>query len=421
MMARSRDIRRRDFIGRGVAIAATAFVAPWLAPAEVLAKPRHRGANDKIHLGFVGVGRRGQQLLEALPEGAKVVAVCDVFHPRADMVGGKYHANVFHDFRQVIERKEVDAVVIATPDHWHALPAILACQAGKDVYCEKPLALTVSEGRMMVRATRKHERIFQVGTQQRSLRPNRIACKLIRSGAMGKVQRVVVASNWSPTDERLPGEGVPDGMDWDRWLGQAPGDIPFNAKYIFPENEPGWSDRRFFCGGEMCGWGAHGNDQLQWALGMDGSGPVEVEAEGSVGDAKVTWRYANGVVVETGDVPKTGGHFFCERGQLNIDRNRFNILPDGLKQDLLRGVDVAESDEGDHLRNFLACVRSRHRPNADVEIGQRSVTVAHLGNIARWVGGKLEWDPVAERFTNSDRANEHLGRERRKGFELPEV
>ena len=412
-------LTRRQFLRKGVAIAASAIAVPSIIPSAVLGKPRR--PSDRIGLGFIGVGRRGKQLVEGLPEGCKVVAVCDAFHSRADEIGAKVGAAVVYDFRRILDRKDVDAVVIATPDHWHALPCILACQAGKDVYCEKPLALTIHEGRMMVNAARKYNRIFQVGTQQRSLKPNQIACRLIREGAMGKVQRVVVANNWSPSWDRLPGENMPDGMDWDQWLGQAPGDIPYNGKYIFPENEPGWSSYRAFCGGEMCGWGAHGYDQLQWALGMDGSGPVAVEADGNAGDARVRWWYANGVEVETGDAPKPGGHFSCERGQLNIDRNNFNIMPERLKRELLRGVDVVETPEENHMRNFLDCIRTRRKPNADVEIGQRSVTVAHLGNIARWVGGKLEWDPVAERFTNNDRANEHLDREHRHGFELPEV
>lgn len=412
------SVNRRQVLTRGVAVAASAIAVPSVIPSEVYGKPR---PNDRIGLGFIGVGRRGKQLLEGLPQAAKVVAVCDVFHPRADAVGAKFGAAVVYDFHQVLDRKDVDAIVITTPDHWHALPAILACQVGKDVYCEKPLALTIREGRTMVRAARKYNRIFQVGTQQRSLRPNQIACRFIREGAMGKVHRVIVANNWSPTDERLGGEGVPEGMDWDQWLGQAPGDIPYNNKYIFPENEPGWSSYRFFCGGEMCGWGAHGYDQLQWALGMDNSGPVAVEADGNVGDARVRWWYANGVEVETGDAPKPGGQFFCERGQINIDRNRFNIMPEGLKRELLRGVDVAETPEENHMKNFLDCIRLRRKPNADVEIGQRSVSVAHLANIARWVGGKLLWDPEAERFTNSERANEHLDREHRQGYKLPEV
>jgi hypothetical protein len=161
---------------------------------------------------------------------------------------------------------------------------------------------------------------------------------------------------------------------------------------------------------------------IQWALGMDSSGPVEVYAgddPDQPNDAHVRWKYPGNITVETGDAPKAGGWIYCERGEMHLDRNRFNIVPEELKRELLRGVDVSPSDESDHMRNFLDCVRSRRRPHADVEIGQRSVTVAHIGNIARWVGGKLTWDAVAERFTNSDGANSHLDRERRKGYELP--
>ena len=412
-------ISRRRFL-----TTATALAIPSVVPSQVLGKPRRLGANDRIRLGFIGVGRRGQQLLEAMPEGGKVVAVCDVCRPRAEAVGGKYGAKAVHDFRRVLDRKDVDTVVIATPDHWHALPAVLACQAGKDVYCEKPLALTAHEGRVMVEAARKYKRVFQVGTQQRSLKPNRIACRLVRNGAMGKVKRVVVHDYVGPSGAWLPREDIPQGLDWDRWLGQAPADLPFNGKYLFPENEPGWSSYYAFSGGEMCGWGAHGLDMIQWALGMDRGGPVEVysgDASDQPDDAHVRWIYPGGILVETGDAPRAGGKFFCEHGQINIDRNRFHVLPDELGRELLRDVDVSPSDENDHMRSFLDCVRTRRHPRADVEIGQRSVTVGHIGNIARWIGGRLEWDSVAERFRNSDKANSHLDRERRKGYELPEA
>jgi hypothetical protein len=246
----------------------------------------------------------------------------------------------------------------------------------------------------MIQAARKYGRVFQVGTQQRSLRPNEIACRLVRSGALGKVHKIVVNNNWGPSGKWLPAEDVPEGLDWDRWLGQAPGDLPYNNAYIFPEEGPNWAGFYAFSGGEMCGWGSHGYDMVQWALGMDRTGPVEVQA---------------------------GGKCFCERGQINIDRNRFNIMPAGLKRELLRSVDLTETPEENHMANFLDCVRSRRRPNADVEIGQRSVTVAHLANIARWSGGRLAWDPITERFRNSDRANGHLDRQHRKGYELPEM
>jgi predicted dehydrogenase len=291
-----------------------------------------------------------------MPEGSKVVAVCDVYRPRAEAVGGKYHAKAFYDFHRILDRKDVDAVVIATPDHWHALPAVLACQAGKDVYCEKPLALTVHEGRVMVQAARKHRRVFAVGTQQRSLKPDEIACRLVRSGTLGKVKKVVVHDYPGPSGAWLPREEVPEGLDWNEWLGQAPADLPFNGKYLFPENEPGWSSCYAFSGGEMCGWGAHGFDMIQWALGMDNSGPVEVysgDAPDQPDDAPVRWMYPGGITVETGDAPRAGGWIYCERGEIHIDRNRFHVLPDELGRELLRGVDVAESVESDHMRDFL--------------------------------------------------------------------
>ena len=311
-------------------------------------------------------------------------------------------------------------MVIATPDHWHALPAITACLAGKDVYCEKPLALTVSEGRLMVRAARKHNRVFQVGTQQRSLRPNEVACRLIREGEMGHVQRVVVANNWSPTDERLPGEDVPEGMDWDKWLGQARATSRSTGSTSFRKTSRGGQPTDSSAAAR-CAAGvlmATTSSSGRWGTTSPGQW---VEAEGHEGNAKVRWWYDCGTVVETGDAPKPGGKFFCERGQLNIDRNHFNIMPGELKRELLRGVDVAESDEADHMRNFLDCVRSRKRPNADVEIGQRSVTVAHLANIARWVGGKLEWRSGGRKVHQQRPGERAAGRERREGYELPEV
>jgi predicted dehydrogenase len=238
------------------------------------------------------------------------------------------------------------------------------------------------------------------------------------------VHKVVVHNYPSPSGEWLPGENVPDGLDWDKWLGQAPGNLPYNGRYCFPEEAPEWPGFYAFGGGEMAGWGSHGFDQVQWALGMDGSGPIEVHAgdePDEPNDAHVRWQYANGTVMETGDGPRPGGKFFCERGQMDIDRNRFNIMPEELKRELLRGVgSLSETPEETHMQNFLDCIRTRRRPNADVEIGHRSVTVGHLGNIARWVGGRLAWNPVAERFTNSDKANGHLDREHRKGYELPE-
>ena len=239
---------------------------------------------------------------------------------------------------------------------------------------------------------------------------------------MGKVKRVVVHDYWGPSGAWLPREDVPEGLDWDRWLGQAPADLPFNGKYLFPENEPGWSSSTpsaagrcaagertaSTCSSGRWAWTAAGPSRCTQA--MIPTSPTMPTSAGCI--LAASWS-------RPAMLPRAGGWILLRAGR---DRHRPQQVQHharGAEAGAAAGVDVAESDESDHMRNFLDCVRSRRRPHADVEIGQRSVTVAHLGNIARWVGGRLEWDPVAERFTNSDKANGHLDRERRKGYELP--
>ena len=400
-------MNRRKFLLSSAAVAAPLFV-----PRDLFARP-----SNEVRLGFIGAGRRAKQIVGSF-EGAKVVTVCDVFYPRAQSLAAKLGAESQLDYRAVLDRKDVDAVVIATPDHWHALQAIYACQAGKDVYCEKPLALTVVEGRAMVDAARKHHRVFAVGTQQRSLKPNRIACRAVRGGALGKVKKVTVANYPGPSGQWFDREDVPEALDWNEWLGQAPDELPYNNAYLFPENEPGWTSKYAFAGGEMTGWGAHGFDMVRWALGME---PVEVGSWGArADDSPVWWKFPDGVYMNTHKAPKAGCWISCDYGEIHIDRNRFHILPEELGHELLKDVDLTETPEETHMKNFVDCVRSRKRPHADVEDGQRSVTIGHLGNIARWVGGRMGWDASTERFSCGC-ANRHLGRNRRKGYELPSI
>jgi len=419
---------RRQFLA-----AVSTFALPLFVPAEVFGKEKGKGRrnketpNEKVNVGLIGCGRRGKQLLGEMPEAANLIAVADCFSPRADEVAGKEHAKAFPDFRRILDRKDIDAVFIATPDHWHALMAILACQAGKDVYCEKPLSLTVREGRRMVEAARKHNRVFQVGTQQRTMKANELACRLVREGALGRVKRVLVNNNHSPRHDMLPGKGHPPrGLDWDMFVGPCAVKVPFNRDYVLPDDNPDWDSFKFFSGGEMTGWGAHGFDMVQWALGMDGTGPVAVQAFENGKDFKewatVRWHYANGVVVETGNAPKPGGWFFCERGEMHIDRNKFNIVPEGLKKELTQDTgNIRGAATKPHIKNFLECIKTRAKPNADVEVGHRSIIVAHIANIARWTGERLEWNPAKERFKGNRKANGMLDRERRAGYELPEA
>ena len=427
---------RREFLRRA-SLATAAAAAPMILPSGILAADGQPGANETIRFGFIGIGRRAGELLAELTKlpGAKVVVFGDVNLPRAQENAAKHGAQAVQDFRRVLDMKDVDAVITATPEQWRANICIPACQAGKDLYAEKPVTLTIHEGRLMVEAARKYKRIFQVGSQQRSNWVDREVCTFLRDGGMGKVSKVIVPNYPSPWFGNLPAQPVPAGIDWDLWCGPAPL-VPYNVDLYTPRANPGWLSFRPYSGGEMTGWGSHGFDMVQFALGMDNSGPVEIWTEGPKwepptydkseskkrGDdlcmkTKVFYRYANGIVMEPGEAPGFGGVFHCEKGTMRVDRGRCESDPEDLALDL-RSKRPKGINDG-HMKNFLDCIRSRQTPNADIEIGHRSATVCHLGNIAREVGTKLQWDPKAERFTNSEAANKLLDRERRKPWELP--
>ncbi len=427
-----RGASRRKFLRGAASAVAGAFGAPLIIPRSALAAPGQPGANDRITVGAIGVGGRATLLLGQLPESAQIVALSDCNLPRAEAFKAKNNGNwpVFQDHRQLLDRKDVDAVIVATGDFQRVLPCIHACQAGKDVYAEKPLTLYVSEGRALVNAVRRHNRILQVGSQQRSMEMNRVACELIRTGGLGKVLevRAINYSGPQPSPAEQPAEvSLPPGLDWNVWLNQAAW-RPFNPDWM------GWMRWRDFSGGEMTNWGAHGLDQIQWALGTDDTGPVEIKPLSSGPGGQLSMRYANGVevkfVLEQGHGPMGGAVFVCEKGKLEINRNKFVSNPPEIAAQLLKNLDVAEEERkwSDslalwqarwHMQNWLDCIRSRKLPVADVEIGHRSVTLCHLANIVRAAGRPLKWDPQQERFVGDEEANAYLERPRRQGFELP--
>jgi len=411
-------------VGSGLAV-------PWLIPSSAWSAPGRPGPNERIGVGAIGVGNRASLLLEQLPENGRIVALCDCNLPRADAFKQKKNGDwpVYQDYRRLLERRDVDAVIVATLDFQRVLPCIHACQAGKDIYAEKPLTLYIHEGRALVEAVRKYGRILQVGTQQRSMAMNRIACEFIRNGGLGKILEVRAVNYTGPNPlpkEPFPEEPVPAGLDWDKWLNQAAW-RPFNPRWM----QWGWID---MMGGEMTNWGAHGVDQVQWALGCDHTGPVEMQPLTPGYNGQVEIRYANGVplrfVLDRG--PVGGAVFVGEKGKLEINRNKFTSNPLDIAQELLKKVD-AEAEERKwsdqvalwqarwHMQNWIDCIRSRQKPVADVEIGHRSVSVCHLANITRYEGRRLRWDPVKERFEGDEAANRWVVRVRRKGYELPET
>jgi predicted dehydrogenase len=432
-------------------MASAAIALPALIPSGCVSRrDGHPGPNDIIRVGFIGIGRQASDLLANLvtQKEARFVAVADVNLPRAQAAAQKHGAVACQDYRRLLDRKDVDAVVTATPEHWRSNICIQACQAGKDIYAEKPMTLTIREGRLMVAAARKYRRVFQVGSQQRSDWLDQAGCEFIRQGGLGKIQRVYCWNYPSPWEAAMPAQPIPAGLDWDMWCG--PGAlVAYNENFYIPRPKPpalvgpGWLSLRPYSGGEMTGWGAHGFDMMQSALGMDAGGPVEIWTEGPkynppiytepegkergdkmCSEPKLFFRYAGDIVMELVDKtpagekpPSFGGIIMGEKGKFTIDRGRISSNPEELAENIMR--QRPRGVNSNHIANWLACIRSRKQPNADVEIGHRSATVCHLGNIARWTGRRLKWDPVREVFPEDKEANEFLDRARRKPWELP--
>jgi predicted dehydrogenase len=435
-------VSRRRFLQHGASLAAAGAAAPLFIPSGVLAAPGRPGANDMVGIAGVGIGRQGSgDLARALKDKrTRFIAIADVNLPRAEGLAKKHGGDAVKDYRKVLDRKDVDAIITATPEHWRSLICIHACQAEKDIYAEKPITLTIREGRLMTDAVRKYKRVFQSGSQQRSMAIDQRACEFIRSGGLGKITKIQYWNYPTPWEYGLPGQPVPAGLDWEMWCGPTEV-VPFHPELYIPRGKPGWLSFRPYSGGEFTGWGAHGLDMIQYALGMDESGPVEIWTEGpkytpltytkpesSARGNKITnkpnvfFRYANGVVLEPIEkAPHFGAYFYGEKGMMLVDRppargpGGVTSKPAGIAAELLK--DVPNTDT--HMRNWIDCILSREKPRADIEIGHRSATVCHLGNIARWVGRKLQWDPAKETFVGDEEANQYLDRKHRKGYELP--
>lgn len=415
---------RREFLKRAAA-ASSAITAPALIPGRVLGLENSPPPSEQITIGVIGVGGRSRQLMDQVPADGRIVALADCYPKRAHDAATerKIKWPVYQNYMDMFEKEKLDAVIVGTPDHARTLPCIRAVQAGLDVYAEKPLTAYIREGRILVDAVRKHDRIFQVGTQQRTMEINRFCCAYVRDGKIGKVEKVEGVNYTGPRRyEGLPEESVPEGDDWNTWCG--PTELrPFNNQLQF-----GWMQWYDYSGGEMTNWGAHGIDQIQWALGKDGTGPSELWMETAGPHGIVAMRYKDGptVTFNRQGGPMGGGVFFGSECKMEINRNRFATNPADFVKDAPSPA-VQDKWEGDgwiakpHLQNWFDCIKSRELPNADVEIGHRSVSICHLLNITRQLGRKLQWDPERERFIDDDEANKLLDRPRRAGFELPTV
>lgn len=384
--------------------------------------------SNKLRIGCVGFGKQGMGNLKAVQK--NVVALCDVDKDHlaaaakfTDDAGVK--VQTFGDYRKMLEMKDLDAVVLTTPDHWHALQTIDSCKAGKDVYCEKPLSLTIAEGKAMVAAAREHKRVVQTGSQQRSDGKFRQACELVRNGAIGKITEVKVGlpgPNFS--GPAVPDSDPPAVLDYDLWLGPAP-ERKYNAKHVHYLFRFFWD----YSGGQQTNFGAHHLDITQWALGMDESGPTSIEAtEVAFNDkkwfetpevAKIKYTYANGVVVNCGlgkGAPPQGCTFVGEKGTIYVTRGKLEASdPEILK---FAGGDVKLYVSKGHHADWLECIKTRKSPICDVAIGHRSATVCHLGNIAVRTGKKFTWDPVKEEVVGDSDAAKLVSKEYRAPWKL---
>jgi predicted dehydrogenase len=431
-------ISRREVVQS--AAAATAVAAPYFVPASVFGAA---APSNRINVACIGVGNQGTPNMHRFlkQKDCQVIAVCDVnrgshgykepedfygrepakkavesYYAEKKELGSYKGCGAYNDFREVLARKDIDALMLATPDHWHEPITIAAAAAGKDVYCEKPLGLTVGGQQDVIKAIRKHERILQCGNHERSNPIVRKAVELVRSGAIGEVKRVV--AHVGRHNKSGPGPGwkempVPDGFDYDLWLGPAP-EAPYHQDrclYNFRFNYD-------YAGGQVTNFGAHSLDIAQWGLGMDETGPTQVEhvyadylPKGSLFSAATHTffraKYANGSVVECfTSEPSVRCIFEGTDGLVRVDNQgqNFFVTPAKIWPAGVKGTEKYHSGD-DHVRNFLDCVKSRSEPASPVEIAHRSATLCHLGNIAIRLQTKLKWDPKTERFTGEKSAD----------------
>ncbi len=455
-------MERRSFLKNA------AVAAPFLGQAF--------GASDELRIAQIGLGTRGAYELEVCQrtKGAKVLAVADVYQPLVDKYVAASNGTLtgYQDFRRVLDRKDIDAVFVSTPDHWHAPIAMLACQAGKDVFCEKPLSHTLHEGQQMVAAARKYNRVFQTGSQQRSATHFQKVVELIHAGTIGKITCIECWNEENDTPEGAgnpPDTTPPQGLDWDMYLGAAP-------KVAYNRNRYIWHYRWFwdYSGGMMTDWGAHHMDIIQWAMKVDG--PLSATAVGGrfclkdncqTPDTLMTvFEYPGFIVrysVRQGNSRRIEGRpngiaFYGTDGTLIVDRGSWEIIPENASrfpndydrvEAWLKGGNVAWPAGFDrnakvaakprcqamgetglkidpacqeaHVDNFLACIHSRQRPAADVEIGHHSISACHVGTIAYRLGRKVKWDAAAQTFPGDAEARAMMTKKYRAGFALPAV
>jgi predicted dehydrogenase len=409
---------------------------PYFVPGSALGREGDAAPSERITMGCIGVGSRGTGNMRSFlgRSETQILAVCDVDKNNRDKakktIDDKYgnsDCKTYLDFREVISRDDIDALSLALPDHWHSIPAIMGARYGKDIYAEKPLARTIREGRAMVEAVTRYGRVWQTGSQQRSTGNFHKACELVINGRIGKVAKVEVGLPTGRGGENTPVQPVPEGLDWDWWLGPAPW-RPFTG---FGRNGPHWDWRWImdYSGGQLTDWAGHHIDIAHWGLGLDRTGPIEIEGAGEyprdgIYDTptayKFTCKYDNGVVITVANnkqIPQ-GTKWYGDKGWIYVNRGKLEADLKSVLDEVIGPNEIHLYESRDHHGNFLECVKSRKETIAPIEIGHRSISVGLLGEIAMLTEQKLKWDPEKEFFLNSDAANRLLSRPMRSPWHL---
>ncbi len=426
-------ISRRSLVAGAIGATVGAFALPAIVPAGALGRGGKRAPGSRIVMGHIGVGGQGMQHVIGGPwtqkggmtgrDDVRVVAVCDVNKQRVDNARstvnqryGSQDCKAYGDFRELLARPDIDAVLIATGERWHPLISMEAAKAGKDVYCEKPTSVTIDEAIALRNTVRRYGTVFQQGTQQRSSYSFRFACELVRNGYIGDLKEVIVGCGGPPAFKEcdLPAQPTPAWLDYDMWLGPAPW-RPYNDNLV-----GGWMAYRDFSGGEMTNWGAHHFDIAQWGIGAELSGPVEIVPPNGKDVKVLTYHYANGVVL-TRDPERTarespdgnGVVFVGTKGKVAVWRYDLKTWPDNLKTQKIGPNELHLHSAENHHTDWLDAIRTRSRPGADIAISSRSITVCHLGNIAYELGRPIKWDPANEQFVKDPDATRLLARRMR--------
>ncbi len=442
---------RRRFLQQSALLA-----APFIVPARVWSQAT--APSTRLTLGCIGMGKmmKGHLGNFLQRDDVEVLAVCDVDTTRREAAKQRVDeaytkkadetrngCAAYNDFREVLARKDIDAVVIATPDHWHAYIAIAAVKAGKDVYCEKPVTYNVHEAVELVKAVRKANRVFQVGSQQRSSKEFRIACELVRNGVIGRVNSIHVSFGDPAAPYQEPAEEMEPGLDWKMWCGPGPlvAYNPMLSPRGLHDHFPHWRKTWEFGGGMITDWGAHHIDIAQWGLGMDGNGPVQVRAPENWETAKrgAQLVYADGTILT--HVKGKGVSFYGTEGEVHVNRGKFEFILAGktvrkfwdkeidkgtslerevtlTEREHLANAKVKLYNSKSHFQDFLDCVQSRKRPICDVEVGASSVIACHVMNFAYHYGATATWNPARNRFSSGGN-NRWLSREKyRDGWKV---